>query len=221
MLRMFLVVPLFSSGCFAFAIAEAVEKDPRRDGESCSDDDDCDSEVCRGGMCTASSCESSGECEQGFVCDEPPSWVEGLSLGFARGACMPTCDRCPFRVEPRWICGGELCSYDTAPWVDAGDAYDGIVGDPIAVTAEVDLDDGRELVSAQWMWQGEVVASGLEAEIVIEAAGTWSVTLVVTDEAAATGSASVPLHVCVEAGQACAGADDCCEGLECVDDVCQ
>jgi hypothetical protein len=212
--RVLALFPLLSSGCL-FGLHEAFDEDPKSDGESCDEDDDCESSYCRGGMCTASSCDTTAECESGFVCDEPADWEEGLSFGLAKGACIPTCDRCPFRVEPRWICGGDLCGYDASPWVDAGEMYEGIAGDPIAVRGEVELDDGRELVSAEWHLQGTVVASGLEAELVIDMPGTWTIDLLVTDDGPSSGSASATIVVCGETGASCWSATDCCEGLAC------
>jgi len=219
-LRVLALVPLLSCGC----VFGLFEKDPKTDGESCDEDDDCASERCRGGMCTGSSCDSSAGCQAGFSCDEPAAWEEAVSLGTAKGVCIPTCDRCPFRVEPRWVCSdpegpaSSPCGYDASPWVEAGEAYDGIVGDPIAVRGEVELDDGRELVSAEWMFQGTVVASGLEAEITIDVPGTWSLDLIVTDDEYGSATASATIVVCGEPGAACASAADCCVGLGCSDD---
>jgi hypothetical protein len=222
LVRMLALLPLLSSGCFAFALKEALDEDPKRDGESCDGDGDCESESCRGGMCTASSCDSSAQCEAGFVCDEPSDWAEGWSLGTAKGACVPTCDRCPFRVEPRWVCGGETCGYDASPWVDAGGPYDGIAGDPIEVHATVELDGGRELASAEWWFQGTVVATGLDAEITIEMPGTHSLELIVADDAPLGASATATITVCGEAGTTCWSAADCCEGLTCgTDGTCE
>jgi hypothetical protein len=197
LLRVLALFPLFSSGCL-FALQEALDEDPKADGESCDEDDDCRSEFCRGGMCTASSCDTAADCEDGFVCDDPAAWEEGLSLGFAKGVCVPTCDRCPFRAEPRWICGGQTCGYDASPIVDAGESYEGIVGEPIALHGEVDLDDGRDMVSAQWWLSGTVVATGLDAEIAVDMPGTWSIDLVVTDDASSVGVATATVVVCDE-----------------------
>lgn len=204
-----LLLAIAPTGCFIFA------DDPKRDGASCHHDDECESSVCKGGMCTASSCNVTSNCQSGFTCDMAPTWLEVASLGAAKGVCLPDCDTCPSDENPRWICGGSTCSYDANPRLEISAPTEAIVGDPIALAVDVELDHDRELGTISWTWNGMVVSTERTAEITPELPGTISVELTVTDDDYGYASATATIAVCAEQGDACYYVGDCCTGLSC------
>lgn len=204
-----LLLAIAPAGCFIF------EDEPKRDGASCHHDEDCKSDVCRGGMCTASSCNVTSNCQGGFVCDMAPTWLEVVSFGAAKGVCLPDCNTCPSDEEPRWSCGGTVCSYDADPHLQIVGELDGIVGDTIALEAVIELDHDRELQTIEWNWNGMIVSTQSTAEIVPTAAGTTYLTVIVTDDGYGSAVAELTLTVCAEQGDACYYAGDCCTGLSC------
>lgn len=212
------VTVLPASGC-VFDLFDH-EDPPKRDGAECDHDEGCKSGACRGGMCTASSCNVTSNCAGGFTCEMAPTWVEVLSLGLAKGVCLPDCNTCPLEHE-RWSCAGTVCGYDADPHLTIGGPYEGIVGDPIALAVTFELDDGRELGTIEWSWNGMIVSTEATAEIVPDAPGTFWANVTVTDDASGYASAAVELRVCAEQGGACGYTDDCCAELSCsADGVC-
>ena len=197
------------TGCFGL-----FTPDPKVDGESCDDDDDCRSSHCVGGMCTGSSCDHAGDCQGGFSCAEPGTLVEVFSLGLADGSCVPTCDVCPIE-NPRWTCSGESCGYDGTPWVDPGGPYTAVVGEPVRLSGSAELVDGRDVETASWeSWSDGTLGEGLEIDAVFMTPGEQEVTLVVQDDATMSGSAPAMVSVCSPEDGPCGYDGDCCgEGV--------
>lgn len=171
--------------------------DPARDGEACEVDEECASETCYGGeLCAFSTCNSTSDCDAGFRCDEPKDWLELVTLGTVRGACVPGCSVCP--DGERWSCasGENRCSFDGRPFIEPGGPYTGVVGEPIHVVATVDFAPDRALMLAEWIYGGEVVGEGLDTEIVFTSPGAASLTLVVTDDEGTTATATALVELC-------------------------
>lgn len=192
---------------------------PRSDGETCESDDDCFSESCVGGICAFSSCNGTGDCEAGFVCEEPPTWAEWLTIGIAQGSCNPTCDACPWEENPRWTCNDDSsCTYDGAPWVEVGGPYEAIVGEPVTLVGSVETADGRELERVVWQANGLELGTELELSTTFSMPGYYDLTLVATDADDRIGSAATSIDVCAPVATPCAWVEDCCGMLECRDD---
>jgi hypothetical protein len=192
---------------------------PRQDGESCEAHDECESESCASGICAFSSCEHQGNCEAGFTCDEPPSWLEVLSFGVAKGVCRPSCAICPHEQEPRWSCdvAENACYYDASPWVDAGGPYVAAVGEPVVLEGTVELAPGRSMARLWWVHADTELGTQPRIEAVFDTAGLQHVSFLVEDDSGSLSSTTAEVDVCGPQGAAC-GYGSCCGDLECRDD---
>jgi hypothetical protein len=196
---------LGATACFDF-----FDPQPRSDGEACDQDDQCRSERCHGGMCTGSSCDIDGDCVAGFRCAEPGRLVEVLTLGAAKGSCVPTCEACP--DDGRWACTGNACSCDDAPFVDAGGPYTAVVGETVRLVGSAEPAPGRNVESAVWStWEVGELGHGLEAEVVFTTPGIHTVALLVTDDDSASGTAHAEVDACSPVDGPCGNDHDCCD----------
>lgn len=187
-------------------------------GEPCGSGDDCDSDSCNWGICTPGGCGSGGSCPEDWTCIEPGALAEIFSFGLANGACALTCEACP--QEPRYACGGGICSYDHLPVVTIQGPTEGELGATVMLTAVAEVVEGREVGGVAWSWYEagqEKTASGPGLALVIAESGSLSVTVVVTDDAGFKGGASTTISVCLAEGAACDGFyDTCCGANQCL-----
>jgi hypothetical protein len=185
------------------------QPDPQPDGESCDSDEGCRSGHCVGGICAYSSC---GSCAEGFSCEQPGAWVEVLSLGLARGTCVPTCEVCPWQDEPRWMCHSPSseCTYDASVHVTLEGPATAEVGEPVRFVATIEPDEGREVETIAFALDSTPVGDTEEVEFTIDVPGVHWVDITVTDDVASIGSAHAEIMVCGPTDTVCTNDADCC-----------
>ncbi len=218
-MRFALLATLLLAGCFV--------TDGPNDGDTCANDDDCDSERCRAGTCSGSLCScrieditfscvnedplDSDECRDGWACVP----------GGTAGRCKLPCDAgCP----DLWVCeDDEYCVFDMSqlplPTVEIspGPTIELVPGESITLRANAMSDNGA-IVGYTWDLGDGSDATGESVTHAYDSPGSPEVRVVVEDAIGLISSDIQRVTVCRGPGAACnrvGWGDLCCSGEAC------
>ena len=207
------------------------------DGEPCTEDDDCSSGACPGWMaygepsgldtyCAGqSSCETDGDCEQGWRCLTWTSFTDDFVNFFGAdsdsSACRATCGHCP--PDQHCVAGqtSDLCEAGSLLVVTVEAPTEALVGEPVELSAAAD--GSARIVSFSWSIitrDGAQTLPDASVTHTFEQAGMSTATVTVVDGTGHEATAQATIDVRVGQGGACSYSD-CALDLECVNGACQ
>ncbi len=200
------------------------------DGDACTDDGDCDSELCHAGTCGGSLCLCRVDslisgCVETEPRTDPDDCVEGWHCdpGGSAGRCKLTCGDCP----KLWVCDEDegYCKYDLGalppPTVTISPTdIEELVPDEAVTLRAVASSDNGAIVRTEWDLGDGTSASGDTVTHAYASPGSKEVVLLVEDAAGRTASERRRIDVCRGPGAACqrvGWGDLCCAGERCQD----